>query len=169
MEALLDSLGFNYKLLFVQILGFLILFWLLKKFLFGRVLEMIQARGDEIRTTYETNEKTRNEVEALKAEYEQKLQEALKEAENIVQQAGERAEKAGQEIIEKTRREAEQIRERGLADIEQEKKRVIAEIRTEVVNLSVEIASRVIRKTIDAREAEGITDDVIKELGGLSA
>jgi F-type H+-transporting ATPase subunit b len=162
---MLEALGIEFKLLFIQLVGFLILLWMMKKFLFGRVMDMIKKRGDEIRSAYETNEKTREELVELKAEYEQKLQDARREAEAIVQQATDRAEKAGQEVIEKTRREADQIRERGLAQIEQEKKRVVSELRNEVVTLSVTIASRIIDKALDTAEAEKITDDAIQNMG----
>lgn len=165
---LLAPLGLNFKLVGIQLFGFIILFFLLKKFLWGRVLDMIQQRGDEIRKAYEENEKTRDAANELKAEYEKRLQEAKKEAEAIVQKAVDKAEKAGQEIIEKTRQESEQIKERGLAEIEQEKSRVLSEIRTDVVELSMEIAKEIIEKTVDQKAAEELTDNAIKKLGGVS-
>lgn len=165
---LLAPLGLNFKLVGIQLFGFIILFFLLKKFLWGRVLDMIQQRGDEIRKAYEENEKARDAAHELKAEYERKLQEAKQEAEAIVQKAVDRAEKAGQEVIEKTRQESDQIKERGLAEIEQEKSRVLSEIRTDVVELSMEIAKEVIEKTVDRKAAEELTDNAIKKLGGVS-
>lgn len=164
---LLKPLGLNFKLLFIQFVGFMILFWLLKKFLFTRVLEMIQRRGDEIRSAYETNEKAKQEAQALKQGYEQKLQEARAEADAIIQAARQTAEKAGQEIIEKTRQEAAQLRDRGLAEIEQEKKKVITEIRREVVTVSVDIARRIIGTAVDQREAERLTDEMIAKIGSM--
>jgi F-type H+-transporting ATPase subunit b len=166
---ILSPLGLEFKLLFIQLVGFLILLWMLKKFLFGRVLDMIQRRGDEIRNAYEENDRTREEVKVLQNEYSQKLQQARKEAEDIIQAATARAEKAGQEILEKTRQEADDLRKRGLADIEQEKKKVISEVRTDVINLSVEIARRLIEKSIEPRDAERLADDVISRLGGATS
>ena len=124
MADILEQLGINFKLLFIQLFGFLILLWMMKKFLWGRVLDMIQNRTAEIKNAFDHNEKTRTEVNALKEEYEQKLQQALVEAESIVKDAVERAEQEGRAVIEKTRTEAEQIRAKSLADIQQEKKRV---------------------------------------------
>jgi F-type H+-transporting ATPase subunit b len=165
---LLAPLGLNFKLVGIQLFGFIILFFLLKKFLWGRILDMLQQRGDEIRSAYEENEKTRNAANELKFEYEQRLQEAKKEAELMVQKAVETAEKAGQEVIEKTRTEAEQIKEKGLAEIDQEKSRVLSEIRTDVVELSMEIAKEIIEKTVDQKVAEELTDNAIKKIGGVS-
>jgi F-type H+-transporting ATPase subunit b len=168
MDALVQQLGLNFTLVGIQLFGFILLFLLLKKFLWGRVLDMIQQRGDEIRTAYEENEKNHNAANELKAEYEKRLQEAKKEAGLIVQKAMETAEKAGQEIIEKTRQEADQIKEKGLAEIEQEKSRVLSEIRTDVVELSMAIAKDIIEKTVDRKTAEDLTDNVIKRIGGVS-
>jgi len=168
MDALVQQLGLNFTLVGIQLFGFILLFLLLKKFLWGRVLEMIQKRGDEIRGAYEENEKTRNSANELKSEYEQRLQEAKKEAASIVQAAVERAETAGQEIIEKTRQEVDQIKEKGLAEIEQEKSRVLSEIRTDVVELSMEIAKEIIEMTVDRKAAETLTDKAIKKIDGVS-
>jgi len=165
---LLAPLGLNFKLVFIQLVGFILLYLLLKKFLFGRVMEMIQNRGDEIRNSYEENEQIRSEVENLKAEYEKKLQDAKQEANAILQDAVKNAEKTSQGIIEKTRQEATEIKEKGIVELEQEKKRVVSEIRSDVVNLSVEIAKRIIEKNIGPQEAEKLTDDVIKKIGGVT-
>ena len=167
MADILEQLGINFKLLFIQLLGFLLLLWMMKKFLWGRVLDMIQNRTAEIKNAFDHNEKTRTEVNALKEEYEQKLQQALVEAESIVKDAVERAEQEGRAVIEKTRTEAEQIRAKSLADIQQEKKRVIAEIRTEVIQVSVEIAGRLIARQIDSSDVDRLTDEVISEIGGM--
>ncbi len=167
MADILEQLGINFKLLFIQLLGFLILVWLMKKFLWGRVLDMIHNRTAEIKNAYDSNEKIRGEVNALKVEYEQKLQQARAEAETIVKNAVEQAEREGREVVEKTRRDAEQVRQRALADIENEKKRVIADIRTEVIGLSVEIAARLIARQVDAADADRVWDAVISEIGGM--
>ncbi len=167
MADILEQLGINFKLLFIQLFGFLILLWLMKKFLWGRVLDMIQNRTAEIKNAYDSNETIRSEVNALKLEYEQKLQQARVEAEGIVKCAVEQADREAREIVEKTRRDADQIRLKGLADIEHEKKRVIAEIRTEVIGLSVEIAGRLLARQIDTADMDRLADEVIGEIGGM--
>jgi len=167
MADILEQLGINFKLLFIQLLGFLILLWMMKKFLWGRVLDMIQNRTAEIKNAYDSNEKTRSEVIALKSEYEQKLYKARVEADAIVKSAVDQAEKEGRAIIEKSRIEAEQVRSRALADIDQEKKRVIAEMRIEVLRVSVEIAGRLLARQIDTADVGRITDEVISEIGGM--
>jgi len=168
MQDLVTQLGLNFKLLFIQVVGFILLYLLLKKFLFGRVVEMIQRRGDEIKSAYEENRKTRDEIAALKAAYEQKLLDARQEAERLVQEATDRAEKAGQGILDKTRREAAEIRQKGIDDIQQERKRIVSELRNDVINLSVQIATRIIEKKIEPEDAAKLTDEVVNQMGGMS-
>ena len=169
MEIILEQLGINFKLVGIQIFGFFLLYLMLKKFFFGRVMTMVQNRGNEIKSAYEKNEGTRNELDALKAEYEEKLREASQEAESIIQDATQKAEESSREIIEATRLEANEIKEKGIADLQQEKMRILSEVRSDVVDLSVQIASSVIEKSISQKEAENLTNDVIKKIGDLGS
>jgi len=161
------QLGLNFKLLFIQVVGFILLYLLLKKFLFGRIVEMIQRRGDEIKSAYEENQKTRDDIAGLKTAYERKLLDARQEAERLIQEATDRAEKTGQELLDKTRREVAEIRQKGLDDVRQEKKRIVSELRNDVINLSVQIATRIIEKKIEPAEAAKLTDEVVSQLGGM--
>lgn len=165
---ILETLGFEFRIFFIQLVGFLLLFWLLKKFLWGRVMTMIQNRGDEIKNIYQENERTKEEVSALKSDYERRLSDAKTEADSIIQDAKLKAEQAGQEILEKTRQEADRIKEKGIKEIQQERNRVLSEIRGEVIDLSIEIASKLLQKTIDPSDRQRITANVIDEIGGLS-
>ena len=166
MDAI-AALGLKFKPLIIQIAGFLILFWILKKYLFGRIIGMIQERSDEIRRTYEQNEKTAEEARQLREQYAQQLAEVKEKADAIILEATKKAAEAGQEILDKTRREAEQLREKRLAELEQEKKKAIAEIRAEVVKLSMLLTARMIEKTIDRAAADKLADAVMRDMGGI--
>jgi F-type H+-transporting ATPase subunit b len=166
MDAI-AALGLKFKPLVVQLVGFLILFWILKKYLFGRVTDMIQSRGDEIKKTYEENEKTRAEVRELKEQYERRLNEIQEKADSVILEASKKATQAGQEILEKARREADLLRDKRLAELEQEKKKAITEIRAEVIKLSVLLTTRLIEKTVDQPTAEKLANDVMREIGSM--
>ncbi len=97
----LNALGFNFKMVFMQAVGFLLLLFLLKKFLFGKIKDIIKARSDEIKETYKKSEDDRAEAENLKEEYQKKSLEADKEAEGKIQAAVESAKKYSNEIIKK--------------------------------------------------------------------
>ena len=168
MGEALTALGLNIKIVIVQALGFLILLWLMKKFLFGRVQDIMQRRREEVVEGYEKNERAREELEELKKTYEASLANIENEAAQKMDQTVKESQKLAQEILTNTRQEADEMRERAVYDINQEKKKALAEIRDEVVNLSMQLTTKMIQKSMDKKTAEKLVDDFIGEFGGLN-
>jgi len=168
MGEALSALGVNIKIVIIQAIGFLILLWLMKKFLFGRIQGIMQKRREEVLEGYERNERARQELEELKNTYEARLANIESEATQKMEQAVKEAQKLAQEILTTTRQEAEEMRERAIYDINQEKKKALTEIRDEVVNLSMELTTKMIQKSMDKKTAEKLVDDFIGEFGGLN-
>lgn len=167
MEVL-KSLGVDFRLVLVQGIGFIVLFLILRKFLFGRIVDIIKSREHEIRDTYAKSEEDKNESARLKAEYENRIIEIESEAEKKIQVAVKEAKEISQGIIQETRKEAENIKMKAEREIENEKRKALAEIRNEVVNLSILSASKIMAETIDPKIAEKLVDSAIEEIGGLS-
>lgn len=168
MGEALTALGLNLKIIIIQAIGFLILLWLLKKFLFGRVQGIVRQRREEIIESYEKNERARQELEELKKSYEAMVENIENEARQKMEQAVKEAQKLGQEILTKTRQEADEMRERAFFDINQEKKKALTEIRNEVITLSMQLTTKMIQKSIDQKTAEKLVDDFLGEFGGLA-
>jgi F-type H+-transporting ATPase subunit b len=168
MGEALSALGVNIKIVIIQAIGFLILLWLMKKFLFGRIQGIMQKRREEVVEGYERNERVRQELEELKNNYEARLANIESEATQKMEQAVKEAQKLAQEILTTTRQEADEIRERAVYDFNQEKKKALTEIRDEVVNLSMELTTKMIQKSMDKKTAEKLVDDFIGEFGGLN-
>ncbi|MFQ5840900.1 MAG: F0F1 ATP synthase subunit B [Thermodesulfobacteriota bacterium] len=168
MGEALTALGLNLKIIIIQALGFLILLWLLKKFLFGRVQGIVRQRREEIIESYEKNERARQELEELKKSYEAMVENIENEARQKMEQAVKEAQKLGQEILTKTRQEADEMRERAFFDINQEKKKALTEIRNEVITLSMQLTTKMIQKSMDQKTAEKLVDDFLGEFGGLA-
>ncbi len=85
MGNLLEALGVNFKMVLIQAVGFIFLLLLLRKFLFGKIKDMIKARSDEIKDTYKKSEDYRSEAERLKGEYQRRVIQAEEEAEGKIQ------------------------------------------------------------------------------------
>ena len=69
-SGLLDDLGVNFRVLGTQVVIFIITFIVLSRVLFGRVLDHMKRREEEIRRSTETIERDRQEVERMTAEYQ---------------------------------------------------------------------------------------------------
>ncbi|MCF6149132.1 MAG: F0F1 ATP synthase subunit B [Candidatus Kuenenia sp.] len=165
---ILNTLGINIKSVIVQGVGFLILLFVLKKFLFGKISALIKERSEGIKSTYAKIEVDKSDVEKMKIDYQVKLAEVETEAANKIQEAINEGGKLSEGIVKRAQEEAELIRTKAQEGIEQERKKAIAEIRNQVVNLSLLASSRIIQQSIEQQTAEKLVDDVIKDMGGLS-
>ena len=119
--------GLDYQLLFdaaITAINVFILFLLLSVILFNPVRNMLKKRQDKITSDRETAEKNREDALAMKAEYEEKLKAANKEAELILSDARKTAMHNEQKIIDEAKEEAARIIERAGKEAELEKQKV---------------------------------------------
>ncbi len=165
---ILNTLGIDIKSVIIQGVGFLILLFVLKKYLFGKISAMIKARAEEVKSTYVKTEQDRADAEKLKLEYQKKLSEANAEAAKKIQEAINEGRKLSEDIFKRAQEEVENLKTRAQDAIERERNTAIAEIRSQVVTLSIMASSRIIQQTISHQSAEKLVDDFIEEIGVLS-
>ena len=164
---ILDSLGVNIKAIIIQAVGFLILLFILKKYLFGKISAMLNERSEGVKKVYTKVENDRAEAERLKIEYHKKISEAEAEAVRRIQEAVNEGSRISEEIVKRAREEIELMKVKAKEGIDQERKKALAEIRNQVVTLSLLASSRLIRQSISSQTAEKLVDDFIEEIGEL--
>lgn len=143
----------------------LILFLLVKKFLFKPVNKMLEQRQNEIDTMYETANTANTKAKKMEKELSEKLADAKGEAGEIIKNATITARKREEEILDEARVKANRIVERAQADIEQEKKKVYEEIKGEIAEISVSIAEKVVAREINAGDHEALISKFIENVG----
>lgn len=163
----LRVLGVDIKLVIVQALGFLILLYLLRRFLFDKIFALIKARREEIKDTFEATERDRQEAVKLKTNYEKRLSEAEDEAERRLTEAVKEAQKLGSELIERSRQETEVIKLKARETIELERKKITQELRNQVVALSLLASEKLIQQSLSHEAAEKLVDGFIKDVKEL--
>ena len=134
----------------VSLVQFGLLYWLLRRFLWGPVTATLQQRADRIREGLEAAEAAKREREQMTVEVERLLAAARQEAQAIAERTTKAAESAAAEIRAQGRAEADHIRERAKADAEQLHRQALALLRSEVASLAVLAAGRILRKEVDA-------------------
>lgn len=168
MGNLLEALGVNFKMVLIQAVGFIFLLLLLKKFLFGRIKDMLKARADEIKDTYKKSDDAKSEAERLKGEYQRKVIQAEEEAEGKIQDAVVKAKEISDEIVKEAHETAANDRAKAQQGIEVERKKALAEVRNQVIDLTILSSSRLIQQSMQRKTAESLVDEVIREVGKLS-
>jgi len=165
MKGFEAFVGVNFLTMLAAWLNLLILFLLLKKFLFKPIKNMIDSRQKEIDDMYEDAEKSKSEASDIKSEYEKKLENANIESEEILKNAMRRAKLREEDILREANEKAARTMERAYEQVELEKKRAINEVKDEVATMAIGIASAVIERDVDETEHKALIDTFIENMG----
>ncbi|MEO0225385.1 MAG: F0F1 ATP synthase subunit B [candidate division WOR-3 bacterium] len=163
MEVL-GKLGIQPILLLAQIINFLILLWLLNRFLYKPILKLFKERSTKIEESLKTAEDLKRQ--AAESETKQKLliEEAKREAHRIIEQASRLGEEEKKKIIQLANEESKKIVERTMQEIDVEKKNIMNEIKKEVGAMVVTLSTAMIRKTIDEKTKKNLLENAVKEV-----
>jgi F-type H+-transporting ATPase subunit b len=146
-------------------LAFLVLLGAMWKWGVPAVKNMEQAREDRIRNDLETAEKTRQDAETEKANYDAQLADARNEAGRIIDEARQSAETVRRDLIARAEEEASEIRARAQADIANQTNQAMTQLRTDVANLSIDLAGRIVERNLDDDTNRQLVDSFIDQVG----
>jgi F-type H+-transporting ATPase subunit b len=156
---------FNSGDVIFQLVIFIILLALLKKFAFGPLMGIMKERETHISNEISAAETSRVETNKLLEEQRELLKQSRVEAGQLIENAKKQGDVQREEIISAARMEAERIKESAKREIVQEKEKAVAALREQVASLSVLIASKVIEKELSEADQEKLIDEYIKEAG----
>ena len=121
------------------VVNLLFLYWIFKKFLFDRVMGVINQRDEMIQKQFSEAKKSQDDAESLKSDYKKKLESAKTQADQIILDARARAE------------EADSMLEKAKADIASEQEKATKAAEAEIAKLAI-LAARKIVKTGEAND-----------------
>lgn len=156
---------FNGGDIIFQLVMFLILMALLKKYAWGPLMGIMKKREEHIAGEINAAESSRLEAKKLLDEQRTVLKEARVESQSMIENAKKQGDVQREEIIAAARSEAERIKETAKREIEQEKEKAVSAIRDQVASLSVLIASKVIEKELTAQDQDKLINQYIQEAG----
>ena len=161
--AFFEAFGVDVFKLGFQIVNFLILLYLLNRFLFKPALRRIDERQSRLSQGLEDAAAAARDRELARAERAAALAEARAESEALVQRATKAAEASSAEILEAARASAEQLTARAREEIAAEKERALAEIRVEVADLALEAAGKLVGSEMDSAKQRQLVDQFLSE------
>lgn len=160
-----EFLNINFFTALFTLINTVVLFLVLKHFLFRPVMKMIRDRQQEIDGMYADAGKAKSEAQQMEQEYREKLETAVQTGERMVKEAVTRAQGREEEIIRQANAEADAIRAKASADIEQEKKKAINDAKNEISDMAMAIAGKVVGRALNAEDQANLVDHFIEELG----
>ena len=149
-------------------IAFVLMFFLLWKFAFPPITDMLEKRADTIRESLEKAEDTRVEAERLMDEYKKQMAEARLEAGRIVEQGRKVADSMKDDIVAKANEQAQALIVKAKESIDAEKRAAMAELQASVADLSVAVAGKLIGKSMTVEDHAELIKQAMAEVGGLN-
>lgn len=148
-----------------SIINFAALFLLMRKFFWKSILGIMADREQEVASNLEQAENAREEAVKMKDDYERRLAEAQRRAEEIIGRATRKAEELSAEVKDKAQAEAAAILERAQEAIEREREQAMIQLRDQVAELALEVASKVMERSITDADHERLARKFLAEVG----
>ena len=152
MEKLVND--FSFGLFFWQMLIFIGLIFLLKKFAWKPILDAVNEREEGIRSALLSAENARNEMQNLQTDNQRILQEARMERDAMLKEARELKEKMIADSKQEAQVQGQKMIEQAKAAIESEKNAAMAELKSQVSSLSLNIAEKLLKDELSNKEAQ---------------
>ncbi|MBQ9929175.1 MAG: F0F1 ATP synthase subunit B [Oscillospiraceae bacterium] len=165
MEGFESFVGVNFWTALFTLLNFLALFFVLKHFLVGPVIKIIQDRQKEIDDMYAAAGDAQQQAQLIEAQYKEKLSVAAETGEKIVKEAVARGQAREEEILRQANAEAAAIMDKAAADIALEKKKAINDAKDEISGIAMAIAEKVVGRELNVDDQAQLVDSFISGLG----
>jgi F-type H+-transporting ATPase subunit b len=146
------------------IVCFLIALWVLKRYAFGPIQNLIDQRQQTIQQSYEAAQEANARAEQLLEEHKKLIADARGQAEAILSEARKTRESMEQRMRDETEAERQRRLEETRKEIAAETARALEQIRSEVADLTLEAASRVVGRTLDSERDRELISEAIGSL-----
>lgn len=161
---ILKTFGFDPVMLVAQIVNFLIIFYLLKRFLYKPVLEMLKKREDAIAKGLEQAEQSRITLEKSIEQERKLLIKASDESKKIMAEAKLQAIEISKEIEENTKKLTEKMLTEARQQIEQDAKETEIKLTEKISLLAASMLTKSLEGMFGQKEQKQIVDKALKKI-----
>ena len=155
------SLNFTFV---VEIVVFLVLLWLLARYVFPPLLRALEARQQLIAQSLQEAERARQEAERSRASEMAEMAEARAKAQEILDRAQQLGEQLREELRQRGEAEQQAMLERARAELQREREQAVAELRRQVADLVVMATTRVLQEELDERRQLRLVEQALSEV-----
>lgn len=152
-----------------HILGFLLFFWILKRYAWGPVCAQLDQRRKRVRDEFDRIEAGRREVEEMRRRYEALLESIEEERRERVNAGIEEGRRIAQEITDHARSEARQMAQKAERAIQMEVDKARIELKDRMVEITIKAAEKLLRERLDAPRHREFVRRFVEELEARKA
>ena len=164
MSELFSNLGLDVKLLFAQAVNFLLVVWLLNRFVFKKILLFLEERKQGIAQGVKLTEKAKIEIERIGEMRHRAMGKAKELAESLIAESKTKGMEQEKDIVRKARKGAEAILHRAEEESERKKQDALREAKAEVQERAFVLAEKVLMRSLSKEDEKRMGEDLVNEL-----
>ena len=146
-----------------QIIAFLFTFWILKRYAWKPILNILDARRDKIKSEFELIENKKADLDELSNRYHAKLRDIDAEARSRLQEAIDEGREISTHLQNEARHQAKLIIDRAHTTIEKEIIKAKIQLKNEVVNMTILASEKLIRENLSDEKQKQLVEHFVKE------
>lgn len=146
-----------------QILSFLIMLWILKKFAWKPILQLLEDRRNKIKSQFDDIDEKKKQLSIQQNEYEKKVNELHALAQDKIREAVETGQVKAQEIQEKARSQAKGIIEKAEITAQNEIQKAQIQLKDEIVNLTLAATEKIFQSGISKEKQKDLILDFLQQ------
>lgn len=164
IAKVLEQIGFDWKMALFNIVNFFIVFLILNKFLFGRVIQIIEERKKKVERSMQLIEQSKSAEKDAKELADNIVKGAKDEADRILTAAHTDAINSANKVKTDLGKEIESLKEKAAADIAKEREAKLSLLNKEIISVVLSATEKVAGKSVDQSEVESNTTKLLEEI-----
>jgi len=164
MEGIIQSFYIDWQLMLAQLINFGIVIFVLWKFAYKPILNILKDRSEKIEKSLEDAKTIEQNLENTKNESERIIKEASGKGQSIVEESTQSAENIKKEKMEETRAESEKIITSAKDQIRSEREKMMSELKSELGELVMLASDKITRGKISQDVNEKLIEEVLEDL-----
>jgi F-type H+-transporting ATPase subunit b len=151
--------------IFTQIVSFLIMLWVLKRYAWKPLLSTLDERKNRIKSEIKSIEKQKKDVESLIEEYRNKLKEIDVYARTKTQEAVDEGKRRADEIQKEAQQKAQAMIIKAQNDLQKEIIKAKEQLKDELVNMTVAATEKILQKNLSKEKQKDLLSDFVEQVG----
>lgn len=157
-------LKLEFSQIIIQIISFLIMLWIMKKYGWKPLLDTLEQRKNKIADEFDLIAKKKQDVEGLKSEYQKKLADLDFEGRKKIQEAIQEGRKMSAEIQMKAQEDAKETMQKAKAEIESEINKAKNRLKNEMVGQIIHTTEKILQEKMDGPAQEKLINNFVEEV-----
>lgn len=162
----LEIISVNIWQILISLANLVILFLLMKHFLYKPVKKVLAQRQKAIDDQYSEADKAKKAAEEERSVWEQKMQTAETQANEILQNATANASRRSDAIIAEAKDKADGIVRNAENEAELQRLKAEDDIKNDIVDLSAALTEKLLSREINSDDHKAFIDSFIEDIGG---